>query len=86
METLVSSGVIKPDGIAVDWIARNVYWTDSGTRTIEVSKADGSTRKKLVYQDLDQPRTIVLDPVKGWVDIGLGRRLLRFLNSRHLFY
>ena len=31
-ETIVSTEVDNPDGIAVDWVARNVYWTDTGHR------------------------------------------------------
>ena len=28
--------ITTPDGIAVDWVARNLYWTDTGTDRIEV--------------------------------------------------
>ncbi|KAH9504658.1 Low-density lipoprotein receptor- protein 2 [Bulinus truncatus] len=56
-----------PDGLAVDWIHRNLYVTDTGLNTIEVSRLDGSHRKTLVYTDLDDPRAIVLDPQNGWM-------------------
>lgn len=34
--TLVATELKHPDGIAVDWVARNLYWTDTGTDRIEV--------------------------------------------------
>lgn len=34
---LVTTELKHPDGIAVDWVARNLYWTDTGTDRIEVS-------------------------------------------------
>ncbi|WAR10069.1 LRP1-like protein [Mya arenaria] len=34
-EVLHSSTVLNPDGIAVDWIGRNLYWCDRNTDTIE---------------------------------------------------
>lgn len=33
---LISTELKHPDGIAVDWVARNLYWTDTGTDRIEV--------------------------------------------------
>ncbi|MEQ2192771.1 hypothetical protein XENOCAPTIV_017035, partial [Xenoophorus captivus] len=32
---LVTMDINHPDGIAVDWVARNLYWTDTGTDRIE---------------------------------------------------
>ncbi|CAH1277168.1 NOTCH2 [Branchiostoma lanceolatum] len=56
-----------PDGIAVDVISRNLYWTDTGTDRITVSRLDGSFRKSLITQGLDEPRAIVVDPNSGWM-------------------
>ncbi|XP_035672639.1 fibropellin-1-like [Branchiostoma floridae] len=56
-----------PDGIAVDVISRNLYWTDAGTDRIIVSRLDGSFRKSLITQGLDEPRAIVVDPNSGWM-------------------
>lgn len=64
-ETIVSEEVQEAEGIAVDWIARNVYWTDTASNRIEVARLDGSARRVLVSDELDQPRAIVLDPVEG---------------------
>uniref|UniRef100_A0AAY4EED2 EGF-like domain-containing protein n=1 Tax=Denticeps clupeoides TaxID=299321 RepID=A0AAY4EED2_9TELE len=70
---VVTSQVDHPDGIAVDWIGRNLYWTDTGTDRIEVTRLNGTMRKILISEDLDEPRAIVLDPVAGymyWTDWG----------------
>ena len=65
METLISTNLATADGIAVDWIARNLYWTDTGRNVIEVSRLDGSSRKTLIEDDLDEPRAVALFPRKG---------------------
>ena len=37
MEYVITTGLNRPHGIAVDWVGRNLYWTDMGTKLIEVS-------------------------------------------------
>ena len=61
-ENIVVPDLEQPDGIAVDWIGKKIYWTDSETNRIEVSELDGSTRKVLMWAELDQPRAIAVDP------------------------
>ncbi|ESN93588.1 hypothetical protein HELRODRAFT_180677 [Helobdella robusta] len=64
--TLLHSSTLRsPDGLAVDWIGRNLYWCDKLKDTIEVSKLDGRYRKILVREGLEEPRAIVLHPFKG---------------------
>lgn len=65
METVVSQGLKTTDGLAVDWVSRNMYWTDTGRNTIEVARLDGSCRKVLVNNSLDEPRAIAVFPSKG---------------------
>lgn len=64
-ESVVSHGIVSPDGLACDWIGRKIYWTDSETNRVEVSNLDGSFRKVLFWEDLDQPRAIAVDPLRG---------------------
>lgn len=64
-EILVNTEVDHPDGIAIDWIGRNLYWTDTGMDRIEVSRLNGSARKVLIADHLDEPRAISLDPTSG---------------------
>lgn len=65
VQATVISGLASPDGLACDWLGKKLYWTDSETNRIEVAELDGSLRKVLFWQDLDQPRAIALDPERG---------------------
>ena len=61
---LFISGLGSPEGIAIDWISRNMYWTDSVSDSINVAGLDGSNRKVL-FNDIKNPRGIAVDPVAG---------------------
>ncbi|RWS31434.1 hypothetical protein B4U80_01714 [Leptotrombidium deliense] len=65
--SVISTGLMSPDGIACDWLTKKLYWTDSETNRIEVSHFNGSHRKVLYYKDVDQPRAIAVDPFQGWM-------------------
>ena len=74
VEDVISVGLKKPEGLAVDWIAKKLYWTDCRdsdweTNRIEVANFDGSNRKVLFWKDLGLPRAIAVDPLKGLVKI-----------------
>ena len=62
---VVTFGLYHPESIAVDWIARNLYWGDDQTKRIEMSRLDGSSRKVIIWRDVTKPKSIVLDPVNG---------------------
>lgn len=65
LQHVIISGLVSPDGLACDWIGKKLYWTDSETNRIEVANLNGTYRKVLFWQDLDQPRAIALDPAHG---------------------
>jgi len=66
MNVLVT-GMVMPDGLSCDWIGRKLYWTDAESNRIEVSELNGTSRKVLIWNNLDQPRAIAVDPHKGLV-------------------
>lgn len=64
-QVILSKNLSTPDGLVVDWISDNIYWTDTGRKVVEVARLDGSCRKVIVYTDLDEPRAIAVYPRKG---------------------
>uniref|UniRef100_A0A7N8WVP5 Low density lipoprotein receptor-related protein 8, apolipoprotein e receptor n=1 Tax=Mastacembelus armatus TaxID=205130 RepID=A0A7N8WVP5_9TELE len=70
--TLIDS-LHSPEGLAVDWVHKNIYWTDSGNKSISVATGDGRKRKVLIAAELSEPRAIAVDPHQGfmyWSDWG----------------
>uniref|UniRef100_A0A8D0Y467 Nidogen-2 n=1 Tax=Sus scrofa TaxID=9823 RepID=A0A8D0Y467_PIG len=70
-ETIVNSGLISPEGLAIDHFRGTMYWTDSGLDKIERARLDGSERRALFHTDLVNPRAIAVDPIRGnlyWTD------------------
>uniref|UniRef100_A0A3B4FER3 LDL receptor related protein 1B n=1 Tax=Pundamilia nyererei TaxID=303518 RepID=A0A3B4FER3_9CICH len=58
------------EGISVDWIGNNLYWTNDGYRkTISVARLDraSQTRKTLLEGNMSHPRAIVVDPLNSWM-------------------
>jgi len=79
---IITSGADLIEGLALDWIANNLYWVDSRLNTIEVARENGSNRMVLLSKDIDQPRGIALDPTPGsrvlfWTDWGDHPRIER---------
>lgn len=50
------------EGIAIEWVSRNIYWTDSMRRTIEVANLEGNMHKTLIDDGLVNPRGIAVHP------------------------
>ena len=64
-EVIVSEGINSPEGLALDWLAKRLYWVDDRSNTVEVVNTDGSDRRVL-KDGLDRPRDIVVDPFQKY--------------------
>ncbi|KAK6195981.1 hypothetical protein SNE40_001294 [Patella caerulea] len=65
------TGVVR--GLALDWIAGNLYWTDSTFKVIKVARKDGTFQKIVISTDLKSPLGIAVHPKRGqiyWTDTG----------------
>ncbi|KAK1158759.1 nidogen-2-like [Acipenser oxyrinchus oxyrinchus] len=70
-ESVVNSGLLSPEGLAVDYLRRSMFWVDSGLDKIEAARLDGTERRVLFDTDLVNPRAIAVDPRGGnlyWTD------------------
>ncbi|XP_054906763.1 very low-density lipoprotein receptor [Poeciliopsis prolifica] len=69
---------VRADSVAVDWLARNLYWIDGvNSQIVAVSLAKASVKSLdqsiILDEELDQPRSLALLPQKGlmfWTEIG----------------
>lgn len=65
-EVLLDQGIDNCEGLAVDWLSGNIYWSDEGLQAISVARiGDPSQRKVLIQGQMHHPRAVVLDPRAG---------------------
>ncbi|KAJ8981147.1 hypothetical protein NQ317_013812, partial [Molorchus minor] len=70
-QRVIDLGLASPEGIAVDWLGLNIYWTDPVAHRIEVSRLVGTSRRTLLWDEAYEPHSIVLDPAEGYVYVSL---------------
>lgn len=63
----IITGLNIPNGLAVDWVANNIFWTDTGLKVLEVAKLDGSFRKVILRDNLNDPRAMIVYPKYGYI-------------------
>ncbi|CAB3366747.1 Hypothetical predicted protein [Cloeon dipterum] len=66
-EDIIFNNLSTPTGVAVDWIANNIYWTDTSRKALEVARLDGSCRKLLIHDKVEDPRALTVFPRKGFL-------------------
>lgn len=71
-EFVPTAVVGMPSAVAVDWMSRNLYWTNAQAGLIEVMRLDGDNHYRKVLlsnsgrrRDPAQPISIALDPARG---------------------
>ncbi|XP_039278816.1 low-density lipoprotein receptor-related protein 4 [Nilaparvata lugens] len=73
VETVVESNTKTLDGIAIDWLADNIYFTDTARRVLEVARLNGTSRKVVINVNIEEPKSVAVYPSKGllfWSDMG----------------
>ncbi|XP_074881208.1 low-density lipoprotein receptor isoform X2 [Buteo buteo] len=77
---VVGTGLGAPDGVALDWVHHNIYWTDSRLGTVSVADGSGARRRTLVREPGAKPRAIAVDPLRGymyWTDWGASAKIAK---------
>ena len=62
---IIYTGLGSPEGLAVDFVSRSLYYTDSKLDVVGATLLDGSYHKTLFNTDMVNPRAIVLDIIRG---------------------
>ena len=65
--TLISN--VKADGIAVDWLSRNLFWVNPRDRMIEVATIEGKFRRPVINTGLVEPRALAVHPRLRYVSM-----------------
>ena len=91
IEDLVTTGLIYPQGIALDLSKGKMYWTDGGTDKIQRANLDGSNIENLIATGLTSsptgPEGIALDVAGGkiyWTDFSTGKIQRANLNGSNI--
>lgn len=53
------------EGLAVDWVAKNLYYIDSRKGTLNVLSTRNVTNKRVLLKNMKRPRAIVVHPNRG---------------------
>ncbi|XP_050691158.1 prolow-density lipoprotein receptor-related protein 1-like isoform X1 [Eriocheir sinensis] len=76
---VIATDVKGIQGIAVDWVANNLYWTNSQEKVIELCRLNGSEHFVILADGVEEPGAIAVNPSAGriyWVDTGSsGKRI-----------
>ena len=75
LKTVIRHGLEMPVSISVDWIAKNIYWSDVTAHRIEVSRLDGRNRKVLLWENIENPQALAVNPHNGYESL-----ILSYLN------
>ncbi|XP_046609747.1 low-density lipoprotein receptor-related protein 2 isoform X1 [Neodiprion virginianus] len=55
------------EGLAVDWVAKNLYYIDSRKGTLNVLSTKNVTYRRTLLKNLKRPRAIVVHPNRGFI-------------------
>ncbi|CAD5213607.1 unnamed protein product [Bursaphelenchus okinawaensis] len=61
VQTVFKADLKSPEGVAIDWTARNIYYADSMKDEIGIITLDGKYQKTLITEGLVNPRALAID-------------------------
>lgn len=64
---LFSGNIGFPEDIAVDWVSKNIYWTDSFNDVVAVASIEDGKQLTVIKEELVNPRGIAVHPGYGLV-------------------
>jgi hypothetical protein len=67
LSPLISTNILGPFKIAIDWTTENIYLAQKTLSRIDVFSWDGSNRTNLITTDLFAPTAIALDPNESFL-------------------
>nr|NP_001027831.1 sp7 protein precursor [Ciona intestinalis]CAH39865.1 putative serine protease 7 [Ciona intestinalis] len=90
-ETSSQSRITKKEGVAVDWIHHNLYWTDATHNKVMLAFGDEGNLENISTlierNSVYRPRAIALDPLKGYMyisDIGSNPKIEKcWMDGEH---
>ena len=66
-KTIIQSGISdEVGGIAIDWLSRNIYWSQKNLQRIEVSRLDGRYKRVVVDKSGGKIGKVSVDPIRGY--------------------
>ncbi|CAG5089822.1 Oidioi.mRNA.OKI2018_I69.PAR.g12362.t1.cds [Oikopleura dioica] len=81
----ISDDIYEPNGVAIDWLSKNVYWADAQHGAIFMADQFGRNRVRLI-SGLHDPRSLAVDPIAGslvWSDHTDGTINFATMNGMH---
>uniref|UniRef100_A0A4X2LNB8 EGF-like domain-containing protein n=1 Tax=Vombatus ursinus TaxID=29139 RepID=A0A4X2LNB8_VOMUR len=67
-ETVINSNLPAGEGLAVDWVARKLYWLDAYLNCLSVANLDGRFRRKLILYSKTDKKNVCLNRQVYWTD------------------
>ncbi|XP_060556897.1 low-density lipoprotein receptor-related protein 2-like, partial [Ruditapes philippinarum] len=64
---VLANDIRSVEGISLDWISRNLYFTDFFAKTVSVMRLDEPDQRRVLLTGLGSPRSVVVHPARGYV-------------------
>ncbi len=66
-QTVASREANSTEGLAYDWVNKNLYWVNTEPASINVISNNGQFPSVKILKNLDRPRGLAVDPKEAYV-------------------